>query len=207
MALNISEEVKAGVTKDRANGMSLNALVEKWGKDGVTKNWVRQHTKAGKKQESVSSVVINSVLPLAVRKIGVKPSELYPIYLEHYGTTWCEVEERHILNMTQSQKSYIRSKVKEKAKKQGLTACFIPEWMDRNNPKESNQLMLTLANDLYEIIEDKVVEYKASFPQEKDTSWSIRNELYSLVVSGHDPSGVVKRCERNADVASFLKGE
>lgn len=153
MTIVISEEVKAEVTKDRENGMSLNALVEKWSKDGVTKGWIRKHTKAGKKQESVSGVVISAVLPLAIRKIGVKPSELYPIYLEHYGTTWCEVEERHILNMTQSQKSYIRSKVKEKAKKQGLTACFVPEWMNRNSPKESNQLMLTLANDLYEIIE------------------------------------------------------
>lgn len=206
MALNISEEVKAGVTKDRANGMSLNALVEKWGKDGVTKNWVRQHTKAGKKQESVTSAVINAVFPLATRKIGVKPSELNKIYYEHYGTVWCEIEERNILNMTQGQKSYIRAKVKAKAAKQGKVAIFVPEWMDRDRPNESNKLMLSLANDLYEIIEYKVNEYLHSFPQETDAAWSVRNELYSLAVKGYDPTGLMNRCDRNAEVAEQLEG-
>lgn len=206
MALNISEEVKAGVTKDRANGMSLNALVEKWGKDGVTKNWVRQHTKVGKKQESVTSTVINAVFPLATRKIGVKPSELNKIYYEHYGTVWCEIEERNILNMTQGQKSYIRAKVKAKAAKQGKVAIFVPEWMDRTRPTESNKLMLSLANDLYEIIEYKVNEYLHSFPQETDAAWSVRNELYSLAVKGYDPTGLMNRCDRNAEVAEQLEG-
>ena len=206
MALNISEEVKAGVAKDRANGMSLNALVEKWGKDGVTKNWVHQHTKAGKKQESVTSAVINAVFPLATRKIGVKPSELNKIYYEHYGTVWCEIEERSILNMTQGQKSYIRAKVKAKAAKQGKVAIFVPEWMDRTQPNESNKLMLSLANDLYEMIEYKVNEYLQSFPQETDAAWSVRNELYSLAVKGYDPTGLMNRCDRNAEVAEQLEG-
>ena len=207
MTIEISQEVASEVIKDRQAGMSLNALVQKWGESGVTKHWIRKNTTTPiKKEASVSSVVVDAVLPLATRKIGVKPSELNKIYYEHYGTVWCEIEERNILNMTQGQKSYIRAKVKAKAAKQGKVAIFVPEWMDRTQPNESNKLMLSLANDLYEIIEYKVNEYLHSFPQETDAAWSVRNELYSLAVKGYDPTGLINRCDRNSEVAQQLEG-
>lgn len=206
MAIKISDEVVKSINSDRASGMTVAKIVDKYKDYGVTTKSIRRLTACVKKQESVTSTVISAVFPLATRKIGVKPSELNKIYYEHYGTVWCEIEERNILNMTQGQKSYIRAKVKAKAAKQGKVAIFVPEWMDRTQPNESNKLMLSLANDLYEIIEYKVNEYLHSFPQQPDAAWSVRNELYSLAVKGYDPTGLMNRCDRNAEVAEQLEG-
>lgn len=205
MALKISEEVKQSVVKDRAEGMTLDAIVDKWKDEGVTKNWVRQNTKSSNsKKDTKAALAVAQILPLATRPIGVKPSEYYPILKEVYGVVWDEFEERNVLDMTHSQKSYVRSKVKEKALKAGKEAHFIPEWMDREDPVSCNRLMLDCAQNLFDSFEYQVQEFVNQFPDSSKAGRSIRNELYSLVVPGYDLSGVVKRCERNTEAVRFL---
>lgn len=211
MALDISKEVEQQVKADRAEGVSLDALVEKYKEHGVTKNWVRRVCKDLKVVKVVSSPqkAIAAVYPLAIRPIGVKPSEYFPILRECYGLVYDEEAGYEKLNMTPAQKSYLRSKVKEKAQKEGKEAHFIPEWLDRADPAYCNSLMLQCAQSLYDAFEEQVGYFLQTFPElaeGRGKGYSIRNELFSLVVRGYDPAGVHKRCERNKASVDFLTG-
>ena len=211
MALDISKEVEQQVKADRVEGVSLDALVEKYKEHGVTKNWVRRVCKDLKVVKVVSSPqkAIAAVYPLAVRPIGVKPSEYFPILRECYGLVYDEEAGYEKLNMTPAQKSYLRSKVKEKAQKEGKEAHFIPEWLDRADPAYCNSLMLQCAQSLYDAFEEEVATFLHFFPElaeGRGKGYSIRQELFSLVVRGYDPAGVQKRCERNQEAVEFLTG-
>lgn len=211
MALDISKEVEQQVLADRKEGMSLDALVEKYKEHGVTKNWVRRVCKDVKVVKLATSPqkAIAAILPLATRPIGVKPSEYFPILKEAYGTVWCDKAGYERLNITDGQKSYVRSQVKEKAAKQNKVAHFIPEWLDRNDPVLCNKVMLMCAQSLYDSFEEQVHYFLSMFPElgkDKGKGYSIRNELFALVVGGYDPSGVHNRCERNLEAVEFLTG-
>lgn len=211
MALNVSKEVEEQVIADRKEGMTLDELVTKYAEFGVTKNWVRRVVKDVKVAKLATSPqkAIAAILPLATRPIGVKPSEYFPILKEAYGTVWCDKAGYERLNITDSQKSYVRSQVKEKAAKLGKVAHFIPEWLDRNDPVYCNKVMLMCAQSLYDSFEEQVHYFLSMFPElgeGKGKGYSIRNELFALVVAGYDPSGVHNRCERNQEAVEFLTG-
>ena len=212
MALKISEQVEEMVKADRADGMTYDALVEKYKEHGVTKNWVRRVCKGIKPKKIKTNVqkAVDAVYQLAVRPIGVKPSEYFPILRECYGLVYDAKAGYEKLNVTAGQRSYLRSQVKEKAKKEGKEAHFIPEWMDRVQPRLCNKVMLECAQSLYESFEEQVAYFLEMFPElneGKGAGYSIRNELFSLVVQGYDPSGVHNRCERNLEAVGFLTGD
>jgi hypothetical protein len=211
MALNISKEVEEQVVADRKEGMSYAAIEEKYKEFGVTVKWAKRVCKDVKVVKLATSPqkAIAAILPLATRPIGVKPSEYFPILKEAYGTVWCDKAGYERLNITDSQKSYVRSQVKEKAAKLGKVAHFIPEWLDRNDPVFCNKVMLMCAQSLYDSFEEQVHYFLSMFPElgeGKGKGYSIRNELFALVVAGYDPSGVHNRCERNQEAVEFLTG-
>ena len=199
------------VIADRASGMTWPALAEKYKEQGLTVKKARNICKDLKVVKVVSSPqkAIAAVYPLAVRPIGVKPSEYFPILRECYGLVYDEEAGYEKLNMTPAQKSYLRAKVKEKAQKEGKEAHFIPEWLDRADPAYCNSLMLQCAQSLYDAFEEQVAVFLDIFPElaeGRGKGYSIRNELFSLVVRGYDPAGVHKRCERNQEAVEFLTG-
>ena len=211
MAKQIEKDVEEQVIADRASGMSYAALEEKYKEHGVTVKWAKRVCKDLKVVKVVSSPqkAIAAVYPLAVRPIGVKPSEYFPILRECYGLVYDEEAGYEKLNMTPAQKSYLRSKVKEKAQKEGKEAHFIPEWLDRADPAYCNKLMLECAQSLYDAFEEEVATFLHFFPElaeGRGKGYSIRQELFSLVVRGYDPAGVQKRCERNQEAVEFLTG-
>lgn len=211
MALNISKDVEEQVVADRKEGMSYAAIEEKYKEFGVTVKWAKRVCKDVKVVKLATSPqkAIAAILPLATRPIGVKPSEYFPILKEAYGTVWCDKAGYERLNITDSQKSYVRSQVKEKAAKLGKVAHFIPEWLDRNDPVFCNKVMLMCAQSLYDSFEEQVHYFLSMFPElgeGKGKGYSIRNELFALVVAGYDPSGVHNRCERNQEAVEFLTG-
>ena len=211
MTKQIEKDVEEQVIADRAGGMSYAALEEKYKEHGVTVKWAKRVCKDLKVVKVVSSPqkAIAAVYPLAVRPIGVKPSEYFPILRECYGLVYDEEAGYEKLNMTPAQKSYLRSKVKEKAQKEGKEAHFIPEWLDRADPAYCNSLMLQCAQSLYDAFEEQVGYFLQTFPdlaEGRGKGYSIRNELFSLVVRGYDPAGVHKRCERNMEAVEFLAG-
>lgn len=211
MAKQIEKDIEEQVIADRAEGMSYAALEEKYKEHGVTVKWAKRVCKDLKVVKAVSSPqkAIAAVYPLAIRPIGVKPSEYFPILRECYGTVYDEEAGYDKLNMTPAQKSYLRSAVKDKAKKEGKEAFFIPEWLDRNDPEFCNGIMLECAQSLYDAFEEQVSIFLHFFPELADgkgRGYSIRQELFSLVVKGYDPAGVQKRCGRNTEAVEFLSG-
>lgn len=209
MAKQIEKEIEEQVLADRANGMSYAKLEEKYKEHGVTVKWAKRVCKDVKVVKIMSSQqkAIAAVYALAIRPIGVKPSEYFPILREFYGVEYDADAGYAKLNMTPSQRSYLRSKVKEEAKKKGKEAHFIPEWMDRAQPELCNQVMLDCAQNLYDAFEEQVSYFLEMFPElgeGRGNGYSIRNELFSLVVKGYDPAGVHKRCERNLEAVYFL---
>lgn len=212
MAKQIEKEIEEQVLADRAAGMSYAKLEEKYKEYGVTVKWAKRVCKDIKPKKIKTNVqkAVDAVYQLAVRPIGVKPSEYFPILREFYGVKYDAKAGYEKLNMTASQRSYLRSKVKEKAKKEGKEAHFIPEWMDRVQPRLCNKVMLECAQSLYESFEEQVAYFLEMFPElneGKGNGYSIRNELFSLVVQGYDPSGVHNRCERNLEAVGFLTGD
>lgn len=212
MALVISKEVEQAVMIERAEGISLDALVLKYAEHGVTKNWLRRVTKGVEVVKEVTSPqkAITKILPLAVRPVGAKPSEYFHILKEAYGTEWDEEQGYERLNMTSGQKSYVKAQVKEKAAKQGLVAYFVPEWMDVKDPVGCNKLMLTVAQSLYDAVESQISCFLESYPElgeKRGGGYSIRQELFALVVNGYAPEGINKRCERNLEAVEFLSGK
>lgn len=209
MTKQIDKEIEDLVIADRTNGMSYASIESKYAQYGVTVKWCKRVCKDIKviKIESSPQRAVAAILPLATRPIGVKPSEYFPILKEAYGVVYDEEAGYHKLNMTAAQKSYMRSQVKEKAQKQGKVAHFIPEWLDRTDPEFCNQVMMMCAQSLYDSFEEQVNFFLSMFPElaeGKGKGYSIRNELFSLVVSGYDPSGVHNRCQRNQDAVEFL---
>lgn len=199
------------VIADREAGLSWPALAEKYKEQGLTVKKARNICKDLKVVKVMSSPqkAIAAVYPLAIRPIGVKPSEYFPILRECYGTVYDEEAGYDKLNMTPAQKSYLRSKVKEKARKEGKEAHFIPEWLDRVQPDLCNGVMLECAHNLYDAFEEQVAIFLDIFPElaeGRGKGYSIRQELFSLVVRGYDPAGVQKRCERNKEAVEFLSG-
>jgi len=211
MALVISKEVEAQVVEDRKAGLTYAQLLEKYSEYGVTKKWLERVCKGSNVVKLASSPqkAVALILPLAVRPIGVKPSEYFHILKQAYGSVYDADAGYEKLNCTQAQKSYVRSQVKEKAAKQNKVAMFVPEWLDRAEPVECNRLMLGMAQSLYESVEDQIQTFLCAYPELGDVrngGYSIRQELFSLVVGGYDPSGVSKRCERNLEAVEFLTG-
>ena len=207
----VEKTLEEQVLTDRADGMSWAALAEKYKEQGLTVKKARTICKDLKvvKVESSPQKAIAAVYPLAIRPIGVKPSEYFPILRECYGLVYDEEAGYEKLNMTPAQKSYLRSKVREKAQKEGREAYFIPEWLDRVQPDLCNGVMLECAQSLYDAFEEQVAIFLDIFPELADgkgRGYSIRQELFSLVVRGYDPAGVQKRCERNKGAVEFLTG-
>lgn len=212
MALVISKDVENQVIADRKEGLSYAAIQDKYTEHGVTVKWAKRVCKdlvVVKEVTSPQKAVIK-ILPLAVRSVGAKPSEYFHILKEAYGTEWDEEQQYERLNMTSGQKSYVKSQVKEKAAKQGLVAYFVPEWLDTTNPVECNKLMLTIAQSLYESVESQISTFLEAYPElgeKRGGGYSIRQELFALVVNGYAPEGINKRCERNLEAVEFLSGK
>lgn len=207
----VEKTLEEQVIADRESGMSWATLAEKYKDQGLTVKKARTMCKDVKVVKAVTSPqkAIAAVYPLAIRPIGVKPSEYYHILRDCYGVVYDEDAGYEKLNMTPAQRSYLRAKVKEKAQKEGKEAHFIPEWLDRTDPVFCNQVMLSCAQSLYDAFEEQVAYFLDMFPElgeGKGSGYSIRNELFSLVVQGYDPAGVHKRCERNMEAVEFLTG-
>jgi len=209
MALVISKDVEAQVVEDRKAGLTYAQLLEKYSEYGVTKKWLERVCKGSNVVKLASSPqkAVALILPLAIRPIGVKPSEYFHILKQAYGSVYDTDLGYEKLNCTQAQKSYVRSQVKEKAAKQNKVAMFVPEWLDRAQPVECNNLMLGMAQSLYDSVEEQIQTFLNAYPELGDIpkgGYSIRQELFALVVGGYDPSGVGKRCDRNTEAVEFL---
>lgn len=93
-------------------------------------------------------------------------------------------------------------RLKIKAKKIDSKCMFYPSWIDPNSPIESNALMLSLANTLYENIQASVDWYMNNFPN--TNRYSVLQEIIGLAHKDYLREPLGTRLERNTNKVEEL---
>lgn len=194
----------------RDQGLSVRKIADLLGK---SKSWVDRNTKASlshtvpvKAASAPSSqrdIAVAQVLAKATSPEGCNTSEFNDIIKGVFATVWCDVAERYVVAATSEEKKSIKRSVKTAADRRGLNALFFEDFIDRSTPLASNQLMLTLAQDLHERVELLVAEYRDEYPQV--SVYAIQQALIGLAVPGFRPESVEAFAERNATAAQALQ--
>jgi hypothetical protein len=143
---------------------------------------------------------VEQISKLAVRKEGVKPSEINSVLFEIYGVVWDDKKERNVLNLSQKDKNTIKRKVTKRCKDLGKDALFTPEWLQVEHCKESKEAFYEAAQMLHETLTEIEMLYKRSTGN-TDT-FSVSSFLYdvcSVNIKKMAPEGNYQRFETILD--------
>ncbi|WP_321351469.1 hypothetical protein [Halopseudomonas oceani] len=105
--------------------------------------------------------------------------------------------------MTENQYQYLTKTVKEKARREGLAALFVPEWMPTENAKQANSMLVSLAGELHQRAQEMTQDFLCHFPE--CHSGLVLKELVALAFPQPGKEPVELRCERNQEAASELE--
>ncbi|WP_454252840.1 hypothetical protein [Pseudomonas sp. Marseille-Q7302] len=194
----------------RDQGLSVRKIADLLGK---SKSWVDRNTKASLSHTvpvkaasaptSQRDIAVAQVLAKATSPEGCNTSEFNDTIKSVYGTVRDEDVGRYVVDCDAEARKSIKRSVKTAADRQGLNALFFEGFIDRSTPLASNQLMLTLAQDLHERVELLVAEYRDEYPQV--SVYAIQQALIGLAVPGFRPESVEAFAERNATSAQALQ--
>ena len=137
----ISLEVKEKAVALRTEGKKYKDIATTL---GISVDWCKRSL-SHIPQKQISTGWVEEVISLATRATGITPVEIYGILnkhnqrltLEHVRATCIELD----------------------------TSCiFRPDWIDKDEYHTSVSLMYSLADDLHNIVVDKVHEYLLQYP-------------------------------------------
>lgn len=202
MTLKIDDSVKQQAIKLRAEGHSYASILNALSQYGATESWVKRVTKGVKKAPTRIQQAVEQVYRLASRPQGINQTEANNIYFRLFGTVKDEKTGAWTIDLTKSAKSQIRKQVREKATEEGTMVIFVPDWMDRQRPKESALLMNEIAQQLHEAIQSCVDDYIREFP--RASRYAVEQELLTLAVPGYGFRSVEAHCRRTWDVVDQL---
>ena len=152
--------------------------------------------KKGEKEAiTPSQITARRILPLSIRPEGVNGKEIYPILLSAFGHTENEDTGYKKLKATQEQKAYVKRLVRDMAKKEGKEALFTKDWMSKEDPYGSLQLICQCANALNQALQEEVEYFLEHYPECE--GYDLRREIVYLALDGMAQEPVVRRCERN----------
>ena len=173
---------------------------------GVSEATVRRWVKGVKKskQDKYGSVV-ETIYSIAIRKEGINAREEKQIYMSHFGYEKDSETGEYKIGITDSQKSYIRSLVKDKAKASGNIALFVPEWVSLRSPRHSFNRMLEMTNDLYERMQEYISEYMVEFEMSKEARYAVEQQLLVMLVPKYSPRNIYDVCSQAAEVVDQLE--
>ena len=173
---------------------------------GVSEATVRRWVKGVKKskQDKYGSVV-ETIYSIAIRKEGINAREEKQIYMSHFGYEKDSETGEYKIGITDSQKSYIRSLVKDKAKASGNIALFVPEWVSLRSPRHSFNRMLEMTNDLYERMQEYISEYMVEFEMSKEARYAVEQQLLVMLVPKYSPRNIYDVCGQAAEVVDQLE--
>lgn len=152
-----------------------------------------------KPQTSPQQLAIRMVYELATQEVGIKSKEEYAIYGKVFGYTAdgsCAI--------TSTQKSYIRRRVREIARANGVNAVFVPDWFNANAPQRSLTTMTEMAHSLFERIEEMVNDYMNINQLPESARYSVRQALAGLTIEGVSPQSIERQCLGYSDVVGAL---
>ena len=173
---------------------------------GVSEPTIRRWVKGIKKPKSDKySSIVQRVFVLATRPQGISGSEERALYKEAYGfKTEEETGDIH-LSITDSQKNYIRSQVRDKAAQEGKVALFVPDWVSLHSPRPSFNRMLQMTNDLYERMQEYLSEYMVEFNMPKESRYAVEQQLLIMLVPKYSPRSIYDVCKQAAEVVDQLE--
>lgn len=173
---------------------------------GVSESTVRRWVK-GVKKEKVKQYdsLVNTILPLAIRPKGIKNKEEWNIYKNTFGGSVDEEDGQYKVNITESQKSYIRSLVRDKAKQSGNIALFVPDWLSTDQPRHSWESMLSMTNEMYSRMQEYVNGYMVEYGMPTDARRAVEQQLLVLLVPEYSPRSIYDVCKQATDVVDILE--
>lgn len=173
---------------------------------GVSESTVRRWVK-GVKKEKVKQYdsVVNTILPLAIRPQGIKNKEEWNIYKDTFSGVVDEETGQYKVNITESQKSYIRSLVRDKAKQSGNIALFVPDWLSTEQPRSSWESMLSMTNEMYDRMQEYLNGYMVEYDMPLDARWAVAQQLLVLLVPEYSPRSIYDVCKQATEVVDVLE--
>lgn len=173
---------------------------------GVSESTVRRWVK-GVKKEKVKQYdsLVNTILPLAIRPQGIKNKEEWNIYKDTFSGSVDEETGQYKVNITESQKSYIRSLVRDKAKQSGNIALFVPDWLSTEQPRSSWESMLSMTNEMYDRMQEYLSGYMVEYDMPADARWAVAQQLLVLLVPEYSPRSIYDVCKQATDVVDILE--
>lgn len=173
---------------------------------GVSESTVWRWVK-GVKKEKVKQYdsVVNTILPLAIRPQGIKNKEEWNIYKDTFSGVVDEETGQYKVNITESQKSYIRSLVRDKAKQSGNIALFVPDWLSTEQPRSSWESMLSMTNEMYDRMQEYLNGYMVEYDMPLDARWAVAQQLLVLLVPEYSPRSIYDVCKQATEVVDVLE--
>lgn len=173
---------------------------------GVSESTIRRWVR-GVKKEKVKQYdsVVNTILPLAIRPQGIKNKEEWNIYKNRFNGVVDEDTGEYKVNITESQKSYIRSLVRDKAKQSGNIALFVPDWLCTEQPRSSWESMLSMTNEMYDRMQEYLNGYMVEYDMPADARWAVAQQLLVLLVPEYSPRSIYDVCKQATEVVDILE--
>lgn len=204
-----SIDIQAQAQQLRNEGFSVRNIAEQLGK---SKSWVDRNTHASMSQavpvkksapSTKRDIAVVEALAKATSPEGCNTKEFNDLIKSVYGVVRDEDTGSYGVDCTFEEKKAIRRRVKELAAREGKTALFFEDFISRETPAASLQLMLTLAQGVHEAVELAVAEFREVYPEA--SVYSVQQALKGMAVQGYRPESVEAYCERAATAAYALQ--
>lgn len=199
-------ELQAQAQQLRDSGLSTRKIAAQL---GVSQPWVTRHTTAAtaKAAKSVPStkrdIAVTQALAKATSPQGCNTSEFNSIIKSVFGVIRDEDTSSYVVDCSSEEKKAIKRRVKDIAARDGKTALFFEDFISREAPTASLQLMLTLAQGVHEAVELAVSEFREVYPEA--SVYSVQQALQGMAIPGYRPESVEAFCERAATAAHALQ--
>lgn len=184
----MTDEIKEKAVALRKQGLTYKQIVERV--DGrVSVDWCKRNLKAVEYKKAEDPILIE-VIALALRPEGCTNYELTGIVMKHNP----ELIDK---------KGTYMSAYKRKARGRNKNSLFRPSWISPTKAFESSQAMYSIADSIFERIQEAVADYTDMFPEVKDKK-AILDEIVKISNAHLVKEGLSTRLSRYEKVVERL---
>lgn len=155
---------------------------------GVSVDWCKRNLR-GINYKKPEDPVLSAIIQLAARPEGCTNYEITGLVFKH---------SEELIGKGDYMSSY-----KRKARAKNKSCLFRPAWISPTKALESQQVLYTLANDLYERIQEAVADYTSLFPEVEDKK-AVLDEIVKISNGHLIPEGLNTRLMRHEALVEQL---
>jgi hypothetical protein len=209
----------------RKNGMSIAKIMLATGLPERRVKQITAHiTKPSKTTMKVSRIptplakASERAFALASRSNGIRDYEIRDILHEEYSSAWDTSAGKYRSNYTSDTLKRVKEKVRQRAASEGITPIFVMDWIDEEEPRASNEFLLSSAAALCDRIAELVTEYmnhhatrrtessqEALLAQRKQR-FAVEQYLLKLAVRGYGEEPITRLLARVNTLLDELEG-